>query len=63
MGHTITEQRNWGAAALIAVGPPHETSGSADTSTPDSVAGGGMRAGWFYGAIDARRPAGVAIGE
>ena len=63
MGHKILEQGNWGAVALIAVGPPREASGAPDTSPPDSMAGGKMRPGLFYGAIDARRQAGAAIGE
>ena len=32
MGYTITVQRNWGAAALIAVGPPGETQGAVGSS-------------------------------
>jgi len=63
MGHTITEQSNWGAAALIAVGPSRDTSGAPNTAQPDAMAGGVMRPGRYYGAIDSRRPAGTAIGE
>ena len=63
MGHTITEQTNWGAAALIAVGPPREMSSGPGSSGGDSAASGRTRPGWFYGASDSRRPAGAAIGE
>jgi gamma-glutamyltranspeptidase / glutathione hydrolase len=59
MGYSITQQAPWGAAALIAVGPPDgETRG-----TPDPAAGFRMRPGLFYGAIDPRRPSGLATGE
>jgi gamma-glutamyltranspeptidase/glutathione hydrolase len=63
MGYKITQQNNWGAAALIVVGPPHEPDNVPDASPSDVAAGGQMRPGLFYGAIDSRRPAGVAIGE
>jgi gamma-glutamyltranspeptidase/glutathione hydrolase len=68
MGYTITEQSNWGAAALIVVGPPvggpsREPAGQPGAAPSDSSASGGMRPGLFYGAIDSRRPAGVAIGQ
>ncbi len=63
MGHAVTEQSNWGAIALIAVGPEKPTGARAASSGTDSVSGGSMRPGMFYGAIDSRRPAGAAIGE
>jgi gamma-glutamyltranspeptidase/glutathione hydrolase len=63
MGHAVTEQANWGAAALIVVGGTSEPAGSQAASPSDSAASGRMRPGLFYGAIDSRRPAGVAIGE
>lgn len=67
MGYTVTEQNNWGAAALIVVGPrsgtPIGAPGTAGSSGPDAAASGRMRPGLFYGAMDSRRPAGVAIGE
>jgi gamma-glutamyltranspeptidase/glutathione hydrolase len=67
MGYKITEQNNWGAAALIVVGPPRESDttpdASASASASDVAASGQMRPSLFYGAIDSRRPAGVAIGE
>ncbi len=63
MGYTITEQNNWGAAALIVVGPDAEASSPSGVSVPDAAASQRMRPGRFYGAMDARRPSGVAIGE
>ena len=63
MGYSITEQRNWGAVALIAVGPPNGETETPDRSTPDTAASGRMRPGWLYGAVDSRRPAGAAIGQ
>jgi gamma-glutamyltranspeptidase / glutathione hydrolase len=63
MGYTITEQPNWGAAALIAVGPPSTAPDTQDAMPSDAAAGGRMRPGLFYGAMDSRRPAGLAIGE
>ena len=60
MGHTIVEQTNWGAAALIAVG----LDGAALASSGgDSTANGGMRPGTMYGVNDSRRPAGAALGR
>jgi gamma-glutamyltranspeptidase/glutathione hydrolase len=63
MGYTITEQRNWGAVALIAVAPPNVENETPDSSSPDAAASARMRPGWFYGAVDSRRPAGAAIGQ
>lgn len=63
MGHKIVEQRPWGAVAAIlrplAATPPP----SALTQAPsDAAQSGTMRPGFFYGASDARRPAGLAAG-
>jgi gamma-glutamyltranspeptidase / glutathione hydrolase len=63
MGYTITEQNNWGAAALIAVGPPGEASERQGAPPSDAAASGRMRTGLLYGAMDSRRPAGLAIGQ
>jgi gamma-glutamyltranspeptidase/glutathione hydrolase len=63
MGYTITEQNNWGATALIAVGPPRETTVAPAASPSDAAASGHMLPGRFYGAMDSRRPAGLAIGQ
>jgi gamma-glutamyltranspeptidase/glutathione hydrolase len=63
MGYTITEQNNWGAVALIVSAPPVEEKATQDRFVADSAASGTMRAEMIYGAIDARRPAGAAIGR
>jgi gamma-glutamyltranspeptidase/glutathione hydrolase len=59
MGYRIQEQPPWGAAALIASGTmmPAPRTGAA----PDSVASSARRPGAYYGAMDARRPAGAAL--
>jgi gamma-glutamyltranspeptidase/glutathione hydrolase len=63
MGYSITEQNNWGAVALIAVGPPHEGKEAEEGASPDASASGRMIPGLLYGVIDSRRPAGLAIGR
>jgi gamma-glutamyltranspeptidase/glutathione hydrolase len=63
MGYSITEQANWGATALIVVGPRRETTAASEPLPADSVAGGEARPGFFYGAMDSRRTAGAAIGR
>lgn len=61
MGYRITEQPPWGATELIEVAPS-QASNPAATSDNDAAASGTMRPGFYYGANDARRPAGAAIG-
>jgi gamma-glutamyltranspeptidase/glutathione hydrolase len=61
MGYAITEQSNWGASALIAVGPA-VAAAEAASSGNDASRSGGMRPGLLYGANDSRRPAGAAMG-
>ena len=63
MGYSITEQNNWGAVSLIVVGPPDTAAETQQAQPANSAAGGRMRPGLFYGAIDARRPAGAAVGQ
>ena len=63
MGHSVTDQADFGAVALIAVGPEREAAAMSASPGNDSAASGRMRPGLFYGAIDSRRPAGAAIGE
>jgi gamma-glutamyltranspeptidase / glutathione hydrolase len=63
MGYTITEQNNWGAAAAIVVGPRSEAPATPGSLPSDAAASGQMRPGLFYGAMDSRRPAGLAIGQ
>lgn len=62
MGYRIAEQTQWGAAALIAVGPERPNGAGLESSGNDSVAGRGMRPHLYYGANDSRRPAGAALG-
>ena len=61
MGYKIVEQTPWGAAALIAAGPPIAERTTASSGN-DATATGGGRSGLFYGANDPRRPAGAAVG-
>jgi gamma-glutamyltranspeptidase/glutathione hydrolase len=63
MGYHVVEQTPWGAVALIAVGPGRAEAAGPVSSGTDAAMGQGMRPGWFYGANDARRPAGAAIGQ
>jgi gamma-glutamyltranspeptidase/glutathione hydrolase len=62
MGYRITEQKPWGAAELIEVAPPQPANEPAASSGDDATASGALRPGFYYGANDARRPAGAAIG-
>jgi gamma-glutamyltranspeptidase/glutathione hydrolase len=62
MGYRIKVQHDWGAAELIAVGPPAGKSDSAGSTTADEALSESMRPGLLYGANDSRRPAGAAIG-
>ncbi len=62
MGYDLVTQAPWGAAETIFVGqsPP---AGGAAIAGSDAALSGRLRPGWLYGANDARRPAGVAVGE
>jgi gamma-glutamyltranspeptidase/glutathione hydrolase len=62
MGYKISEQTPWGAAEVIAVGPPKGAAGGPESSGNDSSRTKGMRPGLYYGANDDRRPAGAAVG-
>ena len=62
MGYTMTEQTPWGATELILKGLPAAGGAGPASSGNDSGVSGKVRAGWLYGANDARRPAGAAIG-
>jgi gamma-glutamyltranspeptidase / glutathione hydrolase len=62
MGYRITEQTPWGAAELIEVAPPQAAGEHPADSSNDAAASGMLRPGFYYGANDARRPAGAAIG-
>ncbi|MDH2433469.1 gamma-glutamyltransferase [Pokkaliibacter sp. MBI-7] len=61
MGYKMVEQTPWGAAELIMVGLPADKSGVASSGN-DGAVSGKVREGYLYGANDARRPAGAAIG-
>lgn len=63
MGYKITTQTPWGAAEVVAVGPPRPAGSEAASSGNDSSQTGGMRPGLLYGANDDRRPAGAAVGD
>ena len=57
MGYRILERRPWGAVALIAAG----AGSTVQATAADSIAIHAAVAGAYYGANDARRPAGVAL--
>jgi gamma-glutamyltranspeptidase/glutathione hydrolase len=61
-GYKIAEQAPWGAAETILVGPPSSGGTAPEVGLDDSTHGGGVKPGMLYGANDARRPAGAAIG-
>ena len=62
MGHKLQEQTPWGACELIMVGLAQDKQDSAESSGNDSSFSGHVRPGYYYGANDARRAAGKAIG-
>jgi gamma-glutamyltranspeptidase/glutathione hydrolase len=62
MGYKMVEQTPWGAAELILVGRRDFRQDETASSGNDAAASGGIRPGYFYGANDARRPAGAALG-
>ncbi len=62
MGYQMSEQTPWGAAELILIGLPGAAGASAASSGNDAGVSGRVRAGFYYGAHDGRRPAGAAIG-
>ncbi len=62
MGYKMVEQTPWGATALILVGLPGLSRAPAASSGNDAAVSGTVREGYIYGANDARRPAGAALG-
>ncbi|MBC8950710.1 gamma-glutamyltransferase [Xenorhabdus sp. TS4] len=62
MGYKMVEQIPWGAAELIMIGLPGAAGVTPQSSGNDSAVSGIVREGYIYGANDARRPAGAAIG-
>jgi gamma-glutamyltranspeptidase / glutathione hydrolase len=63
MGHTLVEQKPWGAQELIAVRAAAPDAAEAASSGNDASRTERMRPGLLYGANDNRRPAGAAVGE
>nr|WP_260436279.1 gamma-glutamyltransferase [Burkholderia sp. Bp9143] len=61
-GYKMVEQTPWGAAEVIMVGLPDVNGVVAPSSGNDSAVSGKVRVGFIYGANDARRPAGNAVG-
>ncbi|WP_367300283.1 gamma-glutamyltransferase [Hafnia alvei] len=61
-GYKLVEQTPWGAAELIMVGLPGAAGVSSESSGNDSAVSGKVREGFIYGANDARRPSGSAVG-
>ena len=61
MGHKVTEQTPWGAVGAIAR-PRVAAPAAAAPTLSDAALSGRMRPGFFYGANDDRRPAGLAAG-
>ena len=62
MGHTLVEQRPWGACELIAVGSDLVPQAGAAPSGSDAALSGAVLPGILYGVNDSRRPAGSAGG-
>jgi len=60
MGHKVTEQSTWGAVAAIV--RPLLPTVAPNSGVADQGLSGRMRPGFFYGANDDRRPAGLAAG-
>lgn len=61
-GYTLQEQTPWSGVAAIMKGLPDVSARQAESSGNDSALSGKVRAGYFYGSNDARRPAGAAKG-
>jgi gamma-glutamyltranspeptidase/glutathione hydrolase len=62
MGYKMTEQTPWGAAEVIELGRAAPAPRGVGSSGNDAALSGGVRPGSIYGANDARRPAGAAVG-
>lgn len=62
MGYQMIEQTAWGATELIMLGLPDEKETNSASSGNDGAVSGNIREGYLYGANDARRPSGKAIG-
>ncbi|HWJ74809.1 MAG TPA: gamma-glutamyltransferase [Kaistia sp.] len=62
-GHQVRAQKPWGAVEAILLGDGAARKGELPSFGDDSVRGEVPRAGYVYGANDARRPAGAARAE
>ncbi|MBR7518336.1 gamma-glutamyltransferase, partial [Mycobacterium tuberculosis] len=62
-GYTVTVQRPWSAVEAILVGAKGAGAEPLPSFGDDSARTPGVVAGRAYGANDARRPAGAAVGE
>lgn len=60
-GYKMIVQPPWGAAEAIMVGLPG-VKNAKDSSVSDAAVSGKVREGFYYGANDARRPQGAAVG-
>jgi gamma-glutamyltranspeptidase/glutathione hydrolase len=63
MGYAIREQSGWGASEVIVLPTDATEAAAPATSGNDSTFGGRTRPGFVYGADDARRPNGSAVGQ
>ncbi len=61
-GYTMVEKKPWGAAEAIMVGLPSVIKEVQASNLSDSAVSGKVREGYIYGANDARRPQGAAVG-
>ena len=62
MGYSMLEQSPWGAAESIQIGASADDRDEFVSSGNDAAVSGQARSGWYYGASDARQPAGQALG-
>jgi gamma-glutamyltranspeptidase/glutathione hydrolase len=62
MGHKLTPQIPWGAMELVELGGVASIAASPDAPGSDAARSGKVLPGYLYGANDARRPAGAALG-
>lgn len=61
-GYQMLERGTWGAAEAIMVGLPDTRQDEEKSKVSDAGVSGKIRTGLYYGANDARRPQGAAIG-
>ncbi|MFQ3196985.1 MAG: gamma-glutamyltranspeptidase/glutathione hydrolase [Paraglaciecola sp.] len=61
-GYKMLERGTWGAAEAIMVGLPDMPKDEESSNVSDAGVSGKVRSGLYYGANDARRPQGAAIG-